>query len=65
MNKESEIQPFFGNTFHVEDNDRGLFGIELAEKVQCNRQYIYDTGIIDSESLLLPYTGVKQALSTK
>ena len=58
MNEESEIQPFFGNTFHVEDKDRGLFGIVLADKIQCDRQYIYDTGIIAVETLLLPYTGV-------
>eukprot|EP01036_Dinobryon_divergens_P033328 gene33328-43090_t len=58
MNEESEIQPFFGNTFHAEDKDRGLFGIELADKVQCDRQYIYDTGIIAEGTLLLPYSGV-------
>ena len=58
MNEESEVQPFYASTFHVEDNDRGLFGIDLADKVQCDRQYIYDTGIIAPEALLLPYTGV-------
>ena len=30
----------------------------MADKVQCDRQYIYDTGIIEPEKLLLPYTGV-------
>eukprot|EP01036_Dinobryon_divergens_P024910 gene24910-33403_t len=30
----------------------------FADKVQCNRQYIYDTGIIAEGTLLLPYAGV-------
>jgi len=58
INDESEINRFFASTFHVEDKDRGLFGIDLADKAQCKRQYIYDTGIIAPETLLLPYTGV-------
>jgi hypothetical protein len=58
LNEDSEIQPFYGSSFRVEDSDHGLFGIDLADKVRCDRQFIYETGIIAPEALLLPYTGV-------